>query len=80
MVEFSSGEVQSYQWPTVLVSNETKSLFVQVIIDVHPFWVAGACHAVVADDGDTDDNGEIAILRSPVEILRKRSMDVNASI
>ena len=64
-------ESQSHRWPTVLVFNEVESLLVQIVVDVNPFWVAGVCHAVVADEDDVDDFSEIASLQTRVEILSK---------
>ena len=68
-------ESQPHRWPAILVLNEVESLFVQVVVDVDPFWVAGVCHPVVADEDDVDDICEIASLQSVVEIL---SENVNA--
>ena len=55
--------------------DEVDSLFTQVIVDVHPFWVTGICHAVVADENNVDDFGEIATLQGVLKIL---SEEVNS--
>ena len=60
---------QSHRRPTVLVANQVESLFVQVIVDVNPFRVAGVRHTVVADEDDVDDVGEVATLQSLVKVL-----------
>jgi len=65
-------EVQSHRWPAVLMFDETESLFVQVVVDVNPFWVTGICHPVVADEDDIDDIGEIANLQGLVEVFSKK--------
>ena len=51
-----------------------EGLFVQVVVDVNPLRVAGVRHAMVADKDDIDDIGEVAGLKSLVEIP---SEDVN---
>ena len=68
------GETESHRWPTVFVFDGLKGLFIQVVVDVNPFWVASICHAVIANEDDIDYISEVAGLQSRVEIFSK---DVN---
>ena len=63
------GESQPHRRPTVLMVDEVESLFVQVVVDINPFWATSVGHAVVADEDDVDDLGEVASLQSLVEVL-----------
>lgn len=65
-------ESQAHRWPAVLVINQVESLFIQVIVDVNPLRVAGVRHAVVADEDNVDNFGEVASLQSLVEILGEK--------
>ena len=48
--------------------NEVEGLFTQVVVNVNPFWVTCVCHAMIADEYNVDDFGEVASLQSVVEI------------
>lgn len=69
------GEPQSHRWPTVFMLNGIEGLFVQVLVNENPFWVAGIRHAVVADKDDVNDIGEVTSFQSFVEVL---SEDINS--
>lgn len=62
-------EPQSHRRPTVLVLKKIESLFAQVVVDVYPLWVTGVCHAVVTNEDNVDDFGEVPSLQSVLEIL-----------
>jgi len=50
------------------VINEVESLFTQVVVNVNPFWVTCVCHAMIADEYNVDDFGEIANFQSVMEV------------
>ena len=67
-------EPQPHRWPAIFVFNGVEGLFVQEIIDINPFRVAGIRHSVVANEDDVYDVGKVASLQSCVEVL---SEDIN---